>query len=276
MIRIAFATCAELPDLDEDERLAVVPLAELGLEVVPAVWDDPAVDWDSFGLTVIRSTWDYAARRDEFLAWAHRVPNLLNPAAMIEANTDKRYLADLPVATVPTTFLAPGDAFDVPDGDYVLKPAISAGSKDTGKYGPADRELAVAHVARLHEAGRTVMVQPYLPAVDGHGETALLYFNGAFSHAIRKGALLDGPDLGDVGLYKVEEITPRVPSAAELAVGDKLVASLDNPLYARVDLIPGPDGEPLLVELELTEPSIFLGYAEAAPVTFARAVAARL
>ncbi|GIG59537.1 ATP-grasp domain-containing protein [Longispora fulva] len=273
---VALATCAKLPELDEEERLVLGPLSDLGIRAVPAVWDDPTVDWSSFDLTVLRTTWDYATRRDEFLTWAHTVPHLLNPAATVEANTDKRYLASLAVPTVPTVFLAPGEAFTAPDGEYVLKPTVSAGSLDTGRYGPADAPLAAAHVARLHAAGRTVMVQPYLAAVDDAGETALLYFNGEFSHAIRKGPMLTGPDLGTDALFHGEEITARVPSAAERALGDALVGTLDAPLYARVDLIPGPDGTPVLVELELTEPSLFLGQDAGAPARFARAIAARL
>jgi len=46
-------------------------------------------------------------------------------------------------------------------------------------------------------------------------------------------------------------------------------------LYARVDVIPGPDGEPVLVELELTEPSVFMEYAPSAAERFADAIAAR-
>ncbi|WP_412542365.1 hypothetical protein R8Z50_07635 [Longispora sp. K20-0274] len=273
---VALATCAKLPELDEEERLVLGPLSDLGIRAVPAVWDDPTVDWSSFDLTVLRTTWDYATRRDEFLAWARTVPRLLNPAATVEANTDKRYLASLAVPTVPTVFLAPGEPFTAPGGEYVLKPTVSAGSLDTGRYGPADEPLAAAHVARLHAAGRTVMVQPYLTAVDDAGETALLYFDGEFSHAIRKGPMLTGPDLGTDGLFHGEEITARVPSAAERALADALVGSLDAPLYARVDLIPGPDGAPVLVELELTEPSLFLGHDPGAPARFARAIAARL
>ncbi|MEV6524379.1 hypothetical protein AB0M43_20695 [Longispora sp. NPDC051575] len=273
---ISLATCSAMPDLDEEEPLVLGPLAELGVRAVPAVWDDPAVDWSAFDLTVLRTTWDYAPRREEFLAWTRAVPRLLNPAATVEANTDKRYLAALDVPVVPTVFLAPGEAFTAPGGEYVLKPTVSAGSLDTGRYGPADDALAAAHVARLHAAGRTVMLQPYLTAVDDAGETALLYFNGEYSHAIRKGPMLTGPDLGTEGLFKGENITPRVPSGAERALGDALVASLDAPLYARVDLIPGPDGSPLLVELELVEPSLFLGHDPGAPARFARAIAARL
>lgn len=169
----------------------------------------------------------------------------------------------------------------------MLKPAVSAGSQDTGRYDLADpehRELASAHVRRLGAAGRVTMVQPYLDAVDTAGETALLFLAGrdglAFSHAIRKGPMLTGPDRGEAALYKEERIDARTATPAQRAVAEQVLAAVpggaDRLLYARVDLIPGPDGAPVLVELELTEPSLFVGYAEGAPDRLADAVMSHL
>lgn len=286
--RVAIVTCAEIPLLEADDALVLPALAALGVDAEPAVWDDPAVDWAAYDLVALRSTWDYAQRRDEFLAWARRVPRLVNPVETVAWNTDKRYLAELAakgLPVTPTTFLAPGDDWAPPadEGEYVIKPAVSAGSRDTGRYGPADAAQAVAHVRRLQQAGRVVMVQPYLPAVDAYGETALLFFADpgtgrlAYSHAIRKGPMLAGPDEGLETLYKPEEITPRVPTTAERAVGEAVVATLPAGLaYARVDLIPDDRGNPLLVELELTEPSVFLLHDQQAPTRFAAALASHL
>jgi hypothetical protein len=287
MPKVALVTCAELPDLDPDERLVIPRLSDLGVEAVPAVWDDAGVDWSLFDLAVIRSAWDYHARRDQFVKWAASVPRLANPEPIVSWNTDKRYLrelADAGVPVVPTSWLEPGDGVDLPaSGEYVVKPAVSAGSIDTGRYdlGADDhRHLAVAHAERLLARGATVMVQPYLPAVDTAGETALLFIGGLFSHAIRKGALLDGPDLGVEGLYKEEDITPRVPSEAEFVAAAKVLAAVPGEaaklLYARVDLVPGPDGSPVLLELELTEPSLFLGHDAAAARRLAEAIVARI
>ncbi|MEQ4305670.1 hypothetical protein ABNF97_30535 [Plantactinospora sp. B6F1] len=290
--RVALVTCAELPGLDPDDRLLLEPLAERGIRVEPAVWDDPGVDWAGYALAVLRSPWDYPTRRAEFVAWAETVPRLANPADLVRWNTDKRYLrelteADLP--TVPTTWLGPDTAWTLPSapGEYVVKPVVGAGSLDTGRYDLADaeqRDLAAAHVQRLQAAGRWVMVQPYLAAVDTAGETALLYVAGPdglrFSHAVRKGAILVGPDHGVEGLFRPEEITPRTPAEPELAVAERVLAALpggpERPLYARVDLIPGPDGAPVLVELELTEPSLFLAHEPGAADRLADAIAARL
>ena len=139
--RVALATCAQLPELADDEPMLVEALSVRGVEAEPRVWDDPAVDWGAYGLVVVRSTWDYAARREQFVRWADSVPRLLNSAAVIRWNTDKRYLAELPRA-VPTEFVALGGSWEPPAGEIVVKPTISAGSKDTARYGPKDRTRA--------------------------------------------------------------------------------------------------------------------------------------
>jgi glutathione synthase/RimK-type ligase-like ATP-grasp enzyme len=284
---VALVTCAEIPELEYDDRLVAAPLRARGIDCAPVVWDDPAADWDRYDLVVLRSPWDYAQRHDEFLAWAAGVPRLANAAEVVEWNTDKRYLAELSAAGVraaATEWVLPASTWAPPaGGEWVVKPAVSAGSKDAGRYDMTDpdhREHAVAHVDRLRRAGRLVMVQPYLAAVDTHGETGLIFFDGAYSHAIRKGPMLEGPDFGVTGLYKPEEIVARQPTAAERALAELVMravpADLAPTLYARVDLIPGPDGDPVLVELELTEPSLFLDYAEGAADRFAAAIASRL
>jgi hypothetical protein len=287
--RVALVTCAELPDLEPDDRLVIEPLAARGVRAEPAVWDDARVDWAAYDLVVLRSPWDYVSRRNAFVEWARRVPRLANPADIVAWNTEKTYLEMLAasrVPVVPTVWVRPGDSWDgsALRGEYVVKPAISAGSRDTGRYDLADAahaDLASAHVARLQAAGRLVMVQPYLGAVDTEGETGLLFIGGRFSHAIRKGPMLAGPDVpGAEGLYRAERITARQPSPAQVEVAEKVLAAVpggaERLLYARVDLISGPDGSPLLVELELTEPSLFLDRSAGAAERLADAIACRL
>ena len=130
--RVALATCAEIPQGDEDFPALVAELAALGVEAVPAIWD-AAVDWQSFDLVVLRSTWDYAERREQFLRWAGSLQRVLNPVSVLEWNTDKeRYLTDLVAAgvpIVPTRFAAPGEPLDPPGERFVVKPAISAGGR---------------------------------------------------------------------------------------------------------------------------------------------------
>lgn len=281
--RVALVTCAALPQLDPDDRLLLAPLAERGIGVTAAVWDDPTVVWSAFDLVVLRSPWDYVERRDAFIAWAASVPRLANPADVVAWNTDKRYLAELDAAgvpIVPTTWIGPADTWTIPaEGEWVIKPAVSAGSRDAGRYDVADsahRSLAAAHVARLQAAGHAVMVQPYLPAVDSYGETAVLFLGGEYSHSIRKGPMLAGPDQGFEGLYKEEAITARLPTPAELSASEKALAAVpggaERLLYARIDLIPGVHGEPRVVELELSEPSLYLGTAPSAADRLAGAI----
>jgi hypothetical protein len=295
--RIALATAAEFPDLDDDGSVLVEALAALGIAAEPAVWTDPSVDYSHFDLVVVRSTWDYHDRLAEFLAWADRVAAttaLANSARVLAWNTDKTYLRELEAAGLPvvhTTWLDPGDRFTVPaSGEYVVKPAVSAGSRNTNRYIPGDHdEIAVDHVGSLLADGRTVMVQPYLDAIDTDGETALLFFGGTFSHAVRKGPLLEAGMQLVQSAYKQETMLARPASGGELAVADRVLDALPatgadvargDLLYARVDLVPGPDGSPVLLELELAEPSMFLLYDGAAGVAaaarFAAAIAARV
>ena len=278
--RVALATCAEVPDGDEDSPALVRALAARGVDARPAVWDDASVDWRAFDLVVVRSTWDYAERRDAFLAWAESLPRVLNPSAVVRWNTDKHYLRELAragVPVVPTTFLEPGDPFRAPDRRFVVKPAVSAGSRHSATYEPSESAAAGAHVARLHEMGRAVIVQPYLDGIDAHGETGVIYLAGSYSHTVRKAALLRPGQPPGEALYLDEEIDRAEPTPAERALADHALDACpsDNLLLARVDLVPGPDG-PVLLEVELTEPSLFLGYAPRATERFADAIAAAL
>lgn len=275
-----------MPDLDPDNRLLIAPLAERGVTAVPVVWNDPRVDWAGFDIVVIRSCWDYLWCREEFVEWAHGVPRLANPAEVIAWNTDKRYLRDLAAAgvpVVPTTWVRPGRPWTPPRrGEWVIKPAVSLAGLDTGRYRMADprqRELAGGHVRRLQEAGRSVMVQPYLDAVDGAGETSLIYLGGAFSHAVRKAGLLTGPDSGPDRRFLADGGRPvgrTAVTAAQREVAARALAHVPGGpgrlLYARVDLIPGRDGSPLLIELELTEPQLFFAHAPEAAERLATAV----
>ena len=270
---MALATFAGFPTLYDDDRLVLAPLAEAGIDAEPVVWD-AAADWASYDLVVVRSTWDYALRREQFLDWAASVPRLLNPVEVLAWNTDKRYLAGLgDVPVVPTTFVAPGEPYAPPPYEHVVKPTVSAGARDTRRFAPG--EDSTAHATALLDAGRSLMVQPYQAAVDEAGETALLFFDGEHSHAARKDPVLV-PTLSDPDDVA---ITPRTASAAELALARAALAAVpwdESLLYARVDVVPGADGSPVLMELEVTEPSLFLSQAPGSAARFAAAVRARV
>ena len=280
---IAIASCQQLPAGDVEDQLLVAALAELGLTATVLPWTDRRVDWAGFDATVIRSTWDYTVRRAEFLAWADTVPRLHNPAGVLHQNSDKRYLARLAAAgipIVPTEFFSPGEPVRLPAGiEFVVKPSVGAGSIGAGRF-PADaHDAAREHAELLHAAGRTVMVQPYLAEVDTAGETALIFLDGRFSHAICKTALL-APDAryrpDSEQLYLTETITARRPSDAERELAERVHEQLPaSLLYARIDLLPSPDG-PLLLEAELIEPSLFLAHADGAADRLAGAIADRV
>ncbi|SDT62184.1 ATP-grasp domain-containing protein [Actinoplanes derwentensis] len=287
--RVALVTSAGFPDLWDDDHPLRDALRGRGVAVDAVRWDDTAADWAAYDLTVIRSPWDYTARHEQFVAWARSVPRLANPAGVIAWNTDKRYLSELAAAgipVIPTEFVGPGDTWTpAAEGEWVVKPTVSAGSQDTGRYLlPGQTGLAVAHVERLTAAGRTAMIQPYLSAVDTAGETAVLCIPDAtgeltFSHGIRKSAMLTAGGGGRVDVGS-ERITPREPSVAELDLAARVLATIPGGtkqlLYARVDLIPGPDGAPTLIELELAEPSLFLRTAPGAADRLADAILTRL
>ena len=236
---------------------------------------------------MVRSVWDYPRRLGELLAWAEATAaatTLLNPPGVLAWSSDKRYLAELAragVPIVPTAFAAPGEGMEWPTAEeVVVKPVVSAGSLDTDRYPAGRRADAEAHVARLHADGRPAMAQPYMAAVEELGETAVVHIGGGFSHAIRKGPLLV-PGLEVVGgLFVEEDIAPATPGDAELAAARAALAAVPGGaadlLYARVDLVPGPDGDPLVIELELLEPSLFLAHAPAAADRLAGAIAERL
>jgi hypothetical protein len=133
---------------------------------------------------------------------------------------------------------------------------------------------AVAHAGRLLDANRSVLLQPYLARVDRDGETALMFFEGRFSHAIRKGPLLPPGGTATAGLFAAETITPRVPGADEMRLAQDVLTAVPFgiPLYARIDLIRNDSGAPCVLELELTEPSLFFAQAAGSAQEFTAAV----
>jgi O-ureido-D-serine cyclo-ligase len=292
--RIALVTARAARDLDEDLPPLVDALRAAGADVAALDWDDASVDWSAWHVAALRSPWDYTQRLPEFLAWAQRAAAataLVNPDDIVRWNTDKHYLADLEragVAIVPSRFVEPGDdaaakldAFlaDFPTAtEFVVKPCVGAGSRDARRHARSALDDALAHTRSLIDAGRSVVLQPYLDRVDDHGETALVYLDGAFSHAIRKGPLLRRGEDATRALFAAEHITPRTPSDAELALGARTLAAIpaDAPLlYARVDLIHDGAGQPRVLELELSEPSLFFAHGAGSADRYAAAVLRR-
>ncbi len=299
MTRIAFVTAIASAALDDDMPPLLEACARASLAAEIRAWDDLSVSWARYDAVVLRSPWDYHTRLAEFLGWCgrvNRVATLLNPLQVLRWNTDKHYLAELQaagVAVVPTRFVEPDaeplpalQAFlaEFPDAaDCVVKPAVSAGSADTQRYAREHEFAAANHIGRLLDAGRSAMLQPYLDAVDAQGETALLYFDGQFSHAIRKAALLRPNEAGADHTQIADAIAARNADTDELRLGEAVLAAAraqlhisNMPLYARVDLIRDAAGRPCLLELELAEPSLFFDHAPGAADRFVAALLARL
>lgn len=283
-MKIAFVTCSEIPDGPADDHAAAALL-----DAEWRSWDDPAVEWDAYDRVVLRSTWDYTMRADEFLVWCRAVgpERLRNGPELAAFNADKRYLAELSTPSVPTTFVAPGDPLPALAGEVVVKPSMSAGARDTGRFGPATHDDAARLIADIHASGRVALVQPYLTSVDAHGETALVFLGGQLSHVGVKRAVLrpdevaplaDGSLAPAAVMLQEDLVVAGEADAGERELAERVVAEVSRcfgtPLYARVDLVRDADGEPRLLELEVIEPVLYLATSPGASERFAAAVLA--
>lgn len=283
-VDVALVTCAERPGLDADDEPLARALAERGLATEARVWDEPGADWSAVRLAVLRSTWDYYLRRDEFLAWAERTSaatTLLNPLEVVRWNTHKGYLRALGARgapVVPTVYVDAGSRPVLGEilaregwARAVVKPAVSADSFGTVRVATDALAEGQAHVEALAARG-DVMIQPYLAAVETYGERCLVFLDGQLSHAVRKRSLFQGGrHAGPEGIA----VAPA-PDEAETARRVLEVAQGEKLLYARVDLARDDAGTPLLLELELVEPTLFLRSAPGAADRLADALVARL
>jgi glutathione synthase/RimK-type ligase-like ATP-grasp enzyme len=291
--RVALVSCRAARGLDDDMPPLLAAAAAAGIEAQIADWDDPAVEWGRFDAALLRSAWDYTERLGEFLGWVERtaaVTTLLNPPAVVRWNSDKHYLLEVAAHGLPivdSAFVEPGADPQAAltqflarfaAAEVVVKPAVGAGSRDTRRHARHATADMLAHMRALLAASRSVLLQPYLPSVDRDGETAVIYINGAFSHAIRKGPLLPSGAAATQALFAAEDISTRRPGADELDVAARITAAVPHQplLYARVDLIRGEDGRPRLLELELTEPSLFFAHGPGSAAALLSAALARV
>ena len=256
--RIVLAGCRQLVDGDGDDAGLIPALSRRGLHARWRSWDDP--DTLRADVVILRATWDYAERLDEFLAWTTSVRHLSNAPAVVAWNADKRYLLDVErrgVPIVPTEVFGPSDRVRLPAGEVVVKPSIGVGSVDAQRF--TDRAAAQAHAAALQEQGRSVLVQPYDDRVERAGETALVFLGGkpsTRSPRPRCGLCKDSAsnwidwkmrNRDSLPPTRTSKLGRRVRGAGrgrrqlEIAAGDFL--------YARVDVI-GGFGDPRLLELE--------------------------
>src|SRR3989442_7289330 len=284
MKRIALATYAKQPSLNEDDLLLVPALREFDVTAVPAMWDSPEVCWEDFQGVVVRSCWAYHHRLEEFLGWGGRLERggipVWNPPGVLCWNSHKGYLRDLAargVPIVPTRWLGRGEPVDLPmlleDAgwrDAVMKPAVSASASRTWR---TSTEAAAGDQARLGELLRAgdVMLQPFVSEVRDRGEWSILFLGGQLSHAVLK-----RPAEGDYrvqwefGGSAVAMAPPPTPGAGAQA---GMAAVPGDPGDARVDGVER-DGHLVLMELELIEPHLFLGWHAGAATRLAKAIGA--
>jgi glutathione synthase/RimK-type ligase-like ATP-grasp enzyme len=279
---IAFVTMDSLEGYVADDHLAVAPLEKLGWSVAAISWRAPSERWECHAGVVIRSPWDYQRDVDRFLAALERIERsgarLANPLALVRWNVRKSYLLELAArgCPLPRTELSEAltaaelDAFvrDCGDRGAVAKPLVGAGGVGTHLLHAADPASRGAALAEL--TGRAVLLQRFLPAIRTEGEHSLVFFRGTFSHAVRK--------VPTGGEFRVQEerggeILPGGEPAPDLlaAAEQILRAAGPAPLYARVDLV-REAGAPVLMELEVIEPSLYLRTERGAPGRFAAAV----
>ncbi|HEU5106068.1 MAG TPA: hypothetical protein VFU11_09520 [Solirubrobacterales bacterium] len=283
--RIAIATCAAYEELKVDDRLLGEALESRGAEAVPVVWDGAQPRWQDTDLCLVRSTWDYHDKHEEFLAWTQEVAQattLHNPADVIAWNSAKTYLRELGergVPTVPTVWVDRGSGTDVEEiltredwPEVVIKPVVDLGAKNLHRVRAGAGAAGDALAAVL--ARSDGMVQPFLPSLEAEGELSLVFIDGAFSHAVRK-----VPAAGD---FRVQSIwggkaEATTPAADCLELAERAIAHLtEPPLYARVDLVAGADGSLLLIELELIEPNLYMGEHPRAAAALAEAALLRI
>lgn len=281
MRRVAYLTTPALVDFPTGDGLTVAPLRDRGLEVEIVDWRAPE-EWGRFAAVLPRSPWDYHLHAEEFFAVLEQIEDsgtrLFNDIEVMRWNADKRYLAELAgrglhvVETEYGTLLDPRRIEELRKrfgADLVLKPTVSASAADTFLVrAGADPAPAIAALD-----GRVWMAQPFMRGIVDEGEFSLIYFDGAFSHALVK-----VPRSGD---FRVQEnwggaTRPVSVESRMRERADEVVASLPSGLlYARIDLV-RDDGDFALMEAELIEPSLFFGVDPEAPARFARALARRL
>lgn len=275
-MRLRVATCLTLPEPDVDEHPLAEALAAAGFDATLVAWDDPGADWDAPIPTIIRSTWNYSLDLAGFLAWIDRAAAsapLFNPPAIVRANVHKRYLLELAargVPVVPTTLVERGATCELasfaPRGRIVIKPEVGAGSRDTATFLPTD-PAALAFLARLTADG-AALVQPYLASVEEYGERSLVFIDGELSHVIRKAPRFAGDAESTTGPFEAAEDERAVAAAA--------LAPYPDLLYARCDLARDATGQPMVMELELVEPSLFFSRKPGSAARYAAALRRRL
>jgi len=294
-MRVTVATFQGMPpEFGGNDRMLLEKLRDRDIDADYVPWDEAGADWSSQDLVVARSPWDYALRHDEFIGWVRSVrAPLENDPALIEWNSDKRYMGDLRgggVAVVETAYVAPGDPIPAIEREVVIKPTISAGARDTGHFGPESAAAGRDLIARIQDRGSTAMVQPYVPTVETTGETAVVTFAGEISHVLHKRAVLGRHEVAPIreddelrvaeSMYDPDLVLAGEADEDELALARRTLEAIERrfsatPLVARIDMLRDESGAPILLELEAIEPNLYFEQAPGAADRLADAIVAR-
>jgi glutathione synthase/RimK-type ligase-like ATP-grasp enzyme len=283
---IALVTSADLPDLFGGEQLLPAALEALGMKVSICVWDAPHLDWTGFDAIVIRCPWDYHEKLPAFLGWLQHLEQLqlkvVNDLATLRWNLNKNYLFELQnagLALIPSICLKPDDPRSLDElltamqaNEIVVKPVQSAGAWRTLRIQNGHTALYENDFAQWR-LEQDFLVQPFMPEIVTQGECSLVFFDGAYSHALikraKQGDFRVQSDHG--GSVEAMQASPELIAQAE-----KILRALAQmPCYARVDGVIR-DGQFLLMELELLEPELFLELAPHAATQLAQAIVKRV
>lgn len=297
--KVTLATSSAMSNLYHGEEGLLDALAERGCDPSIKIWNDPDVDWTDAGTVIVRSVSDYPLQRQAFLEWTKKVPRILNHPDILEWNTHKTYLRSLEkrgLPTIPTAWLEPEQNLSKhqihtrfpASGEFIVKPAVSSGVRDIGRYttvSTAQRQAAIAQVQQLLGAGRTVMLQRYLEEIDTHGEISLVFFNGLVSHAVEKRAVLHPATITESTMHEAV-VTAEAADHIAWQWGEQIRRVLhsyvrerigrdEQFLFNRVDIVPDDEGSFRVMEVSLVDADLYLAATPEALDNFADAISVR-
>lgn len=235
------------------------PMEARGMTLDDIAWDDANADWSAYDLAIVGTTWDYWDRVPEFFATLEKIESqtrLHNPSALVKWNSRKTYLKELEAKgarLIKTEWIETADeesvraAFDALEtDDLVIKRQIGAGADGQHRLKRGDAIPAMPH---------PMMAQAFLPTIQSEGEYSFIFIDGEFCHCLIKRAAVGDYRIQSLYGGKEEVVTP---ASEDLAAAKAIVSVLDEaPLYGRVDMVRGADGELLLMELEMIEPYLY-------------------
>ena len=283
---IAFLSTDDLEDYFVWDNLLIQPFSQHGVHVDVISWHAIDIDWSQYDAVIVRSTWDYQEHADAFIDKLIEITKhdtvLINPLSLMQWNISKRYLQILQtqgITIIPSVFF---DSVAISDiyaqfayfdtQEIIIKPLIRANSDNTFRL---DHTNLMAQAGPLSNIFSTTpcVIQPFLDSVINEGEYSLFYFNGEYSHTIRK-----VPKSGDFRVQEEHggELITVIPDERQLSAAAKVLAALpEKSLYARVDLIRNQRAQKddiwPLMEVELIEPSLYFNMDEASPERFVQA-----